>query len=425
MPAGVSGVAALVGGCGRFGAPTGTDSGGLAGDETGVGRLTGDGIGEDPFADGLGVGETDSAGGFAGDLAGETEGDFAGGVDNGGEIAGVDVGGDKAGDFEGDAGEIVGVDVGGDKAGDVVGEVAGECEGLVGEVDGEAITARPLKITRTLFFESEPDSSLTGPGAASGEEIAGAVLGVLLFGTTTGASAGVAELDGMPAGVSGVAALVGGCGRFGAPTGTDSGGLAGDETGVGRLTGDGIGEDPFADGLGVGETDSAGGFAGDLAGETEGDFAGGVDNGGEIAGVDVGGDKAGDFEGDAGEIVGVDVGGDKAGDVVGEVAGECEGLVGEVDGEVNLYSSMYIYYFVLSVSTGSQFSVPTSASFFISLARKFCDVLIAEAVALIAASTVHQVCITTCFLFSVGLVYELNKLSGMILLKSDSKTKRF
>jgi len=192
-------------------------------------------------------------------------------------------------------------------------------------------------MTRTLFFESEPDSSLTGPGAVSGEEIAGAVLGVLLFGTTTGASAGVAELDGMPAGVSGVAAVVGGCGRFGAPTGTDSGALAGvvagDETGVGRLTGDGIGEDPFADGLGVGETDCAGVVAGDLAGETDGDFAGGVDNGGEIAGVDVGGDKAGDFEGDAGEIVGVDVGGDKAGEVVGEVAGECEGLVGEVDGE--------------------------------------------------------------------------------------------
>ena len=196
-------------------------------------------------------------------------------------------------------------------------------------------------MTRTLFFESEPDSSLTGPGAVSGEEIAGAVLGELLFGTTTGASAGVAELDGMPAGVSGVAALVGGCGKFGAPTGTDSGALAGvvagDVTGVGRLTGEGIGEDPFADGLGVGETDCAGGFAGvvagDFAGETDGDFAGGVDNGGEIAGVDVGGDKAGDFEGDAGEIVGVDVGGDKAGEVVGEVAGECEGLVGEVDGE--------------------------------------------------------------------------------------------
>ncbi|KAF3961384.1 hypothetical protein CMV_013992 [Castanea mollissima] len=180
-------------------------------------------------------------------------------------------------------------------------------------------------MTRTLFFESEPDSSLTGPGAFSGEELAGAVVGVLLFGTTTGASAGVAELDGMPAGVSGVAALVGACGKFGAPTGTDSGALAGDEIGVGRLTGDGIGGDPFADGLGVGETD--------CAGETDGDFAGGVDNVGEIAGVDVGGDKAGDFEGDAGEIVGVDVGGDNAGEVVGEVAGECEGLVGEIDGE--------------------------------------------------------------------------------------------
>ncbi|KAF3447033.1 hypothetical protein FNV43_RR12213 [Rhamnella rubrinervis] len=51
-------------------------------------------------------------------------------------------------------------------------------------------------------------------------------------------------------------------------------------------------------------------------------------------------------------------------------------------------------------------------------------VVIAEAVALIAASTVHRVCITTCFLFSAGLLYEVNKLSGMALSKSESKTKR-
>ncbi|KAL2467766.1 hypothetical protein Fot_51291 [Forsythia ovata] len=51
-------------------------------------------------------------------------------------------------------------------------------------------------------------------------------------------------------------------------------------------------------------------------------------------------------------------------------------------------------------------------------------VIFAEAVALIAASTVHRVCITTCFLFSAGLLYEINKLSGMMLSKSESKSKR-
>lgn len=51
-------------------------------------------------------------------------------------------------------------------------------------------------------------------------------------------------------------------------------------------------------------------------------------------------------------------------------------------------------------------------------------VIIAEAVALIAASTVHRVCITTCFLFSAVFLYEINKLSGAMLSKSESKTKR-
>ncbi|KAF7822326.1 protein KRTCAP2-like protein [Senna tora] len=51
-------------------------------------------------------------------------------------------------------------------------------------------------------------------------------------------------------------------------------------------------------------------------------------------------------------------------------------------------------------------------------------VIIAEAVALIAASTVHRVCITTCFLFSVGLLYEVNKLSGAVLSKSESKARK-
>ncbi|XXG40148.1 hypothetical protein AAC387_Pa01g0935 [Persea americana] len=51
-------------------------------------------------------------------------------------------------------------------------------------------------------------------------------------------------------------------------------------------------------------------------------------------------------------------------------------------------------------------------------------VLLAESVALVAASTVHRVCITTCFLFSAGLLYEVNKLSGMMLQKNEAKVKR-
>ncbi|KAM7253179.1 hypothetical protein ACFE04_025797 [Oxalis oulophora] len=51
-------------------------------------------------------------------------------------------------------------------------------------------------------------------------------------------------------------------------------------------------------------------------------------------------------------------------------------------------------------------------------------VILAEVVALIAASTVHRVCITTCFLFSGGLLFELNKISGALLSKTESKAKR-
>ncbi|CAN1130476.1 Protein KRTCAP2 homolog [Linum perenne] len=51
-------------------------------------------------------------------------------------------------------------------------------------------------------------------------------------------------------------------------------------------------------------------------------------------------------------------------------------------------------------------------------------VVLAEAVALIAAGTVHRVCITTCFLFSAGLLYEVNKLSGVVQSKGESKTRR-
>ncbi|KAI0531371.1 hypothetical protein KFK09_000925 [Dendrobium nobile] len=51
-------------------------------------------------------------------------------------------------------------------------------------------------------------------------------------------------------------------------------------------------------------------------------------------------------------------------------------------------------------------------------------VILAESIALIAASTVHRVCITTCFLFSAGFLYEINKLSTLMFIKGDAKTKR-
>ncbi|XP_021731819.1 protein KRTCAP2 homolog [Chenopodium quinoa] len=51
-------------------------------------------------------------------------------------------------------------------------------------------------------------------------------------------------------------------------------------------------------------------------------------------------------------------------------------------------------------------------------------VIVAELVALVVAGTVHRVCITTCFLFSAGLLYEVNKLSAMMQSRSELKSKR-
>ncbi|KAG0460915.1 hypothetical protein HPP92_021212 [Vanilla planifolia] len=50
-------------------------------------------------------------------------------------------------------------------------------------------------------------------------------------------------------------------------------------------------------------------------------------------------------------------------------------------------------------------------------------VILAESVALIVASTIHRVCFTTCFLFSAGFLYEVNKLSTFMLAKSEGKAK--
>ncbi|XP_078435619.1 keratinocyte-associated-like protein [Wolffia australiana] len=51
-------------------------------------------------------------------------------------------------------------------------------------------------------------------------------------------------------------------------------------------------------------------------------------------------------------------------------------------------------------------------------------VALAETVALVAASTVHRVCITTCFLFSGVLLYEVDKLSGITSSWVEPKAKR-
>ncbi|KAK9162560.1 hypothetical protein Syun_003462 [Stephania yunnanensis] len=52
-------------------------------------------------------------------------------------------------------------------------------------------------------------------------------------------------------------------------------------------------------------------------------------------------------------------------------------------------------------------------------------VILAECFALVAASTVHRVCISTCFLFSMVLLYEVNKLSlRMVAPKIESKIRK-
>ncbi|KAI3689079.1 hypothetical protein L2E82_47027 [Cichorium intybus] len=51
-------------------------------------------------------------------------------------------------------------------------------------------------------------------------------------------------------------------------------------------------------------------------------------------------------------------------------------------------------------------------------------VILAEVVALVAAGTVHRVCITTCFLFSAAILYEVNQISGVMVSKTESKGRR-
>ncbi|CAL0300047.1 unnamed protein product [Lupinus luteus] len=52
------------------------------------------------------------------------------------------------------------------------------------------------------------------------------------------------------------------------------------------------------------------------------------------------------------------------------------------------------------------------------------NVTVAEVVALIADSIVHRVYITTCFLFSPGLLYDVNKIFASALSTTESRTKK-
>lgn len=62
-------------------------------------------------------------------------------------------------------------------------------------------------------------------------------------------------------------------------------------------------------------------------------------------------------------------------------------------------------------------------------------VLLALSIASIAAATVHRVCVTTCILFSLGMLYEINRISTVVHLQApdvrrqdqatDIKKKRY
>lgn len=120
--------------------------------------------------------------------------------------------------------------------------------------------ARLHRITGAPYIEFAPESSLAGLCEFSGDELAGAIPGELpLDGSATGEPAGAAELEGMLAEASGVAAVVGPSATGGAPTGLLTGVAAGVATGAatvaGGEAGDETGEEPLADGLEAGETE--------------------------------------------------------------------------------------------------------------------------------------------------------------------------
>ncbi|KAJ7563417.1 hypothetical protein O6H91_03G109200 [Diphasiastrum complanatum] len=50
-------------------------------------------------------------------------------------------------------------------------------------------------------------------------------------------------------------------------------------------------------------------------------------------------------------------------------------------------------------------------------------VFLAEVIAAAAAGAVHRVCVTTCVLFSMAILYEVNKISGTMHQQTDFKKK--
>lgn len=99
----------------------------------------------------------------------------------------------------------------------------------------------PLK---TPYFKLEPEeSSLDGPCADSGDRLDGAGIGGLpLDGNIPGDPAGVAELEGMPAGSEGVAAISGASATGETPTGLFAGAVTGVLAGE-AMVGGGVGGD--------------------------------------------------------------------------------------------------------------------------------------------------------------------------------------
>ncbi|MCO5595823.1 hypothetical protein L7F22_049874 [Adiantum nelumboides] len=57
--------------------------------------------------------------------------------------------------------------------------------------------------------------------------------------------------------------------------------------------------------------------------------------------------------------------------------------------------------------------------------RHWRAVFLLAVIAMIVASAVHRVCVTTCFIISIGILYEVYKLSAKVHQKAEVKKKAF